>query len=499
MKTQIIQIEPHDDVISVRDKMGWTQTGRLVLVWPARGRLRPAGHVLSRRLDLVLLARHSQSLGCQLALVTRDSRVRDHAQSLGIPVFQSVRAAQERRWKRPVRRLLQSGHLEPRRRLADVIRPERTPAPLKPVPRMAAFSLGVLAVLSIAAVLFPSAEITVSPQMEEQAIHLTIQASESAERVNLSGLLPLRTISTIVEGRSSISTTGTTRLPYQTAKGSVTFTNLTDREITIPEGTVVTVADGSIRFTTDREGRLPAGPGAEISLPVTAALPGSDGNLPAGRVQAIEGELGVFISVTNQRPFSGGEDATSPAATAVDRTALRERLLSSLEGAAREEIRRSLQAGDVLVDAPALANVLEESYDPPGAEPASELALNLRLEYVAHVVTGADLTALAEAILDTRLPAGYKSLPGTLEIEHITQPRFRGPGSASWQMRAVRTIQAVPDRNQAVSLALGKTPSIATQHLAETLPLSADPTIVLYPHWWPLMPLLPFRISFRGG
>lgn len=499
MKTQIIQIEPHDDVISVRDKMGWTQTGRLVLVWPARGRLRPAGRVLSRHLDLVLLARHSRSLGCQLALVTPDSRIKDHAHNLGIPVFISVSEAQERRWKRPVRRRFPPGHLEARRRLADLIRPERTPVTLKPTLRVAAFSLGVLAVLSIAAALFPSAEITLSPRTEQQAIQLTIQASESAERVNLSGLIPLRTISTIVEGRSSISTTGTTRLPHQAAKGSVTFTNLTDREITIPAGTVVSVADGSIRFTTDRDGRLRAGPGTEISLPVTASLPGSSGNLHAGRVEAVEGDLGVFISVTNPRPFSGGDDVTSPAATAGDRTALRERLLSSLEVTAREEVQRSLLAGDVLVGAPALANVLEESFDPPGPEPASELVLNLRLEYVAHVVSGADLTALAEAILDTRLPAGYQSLPETLEIEHLTQPQLREPGSASWQMRAVRTIQAVPDRNLAVSLALGKTPSFAIQRLAETLPLSTAPTIDVYPRGWPLMPLLPFRITLRGG
>jgi len=499
MKTQIIQIEPHDDAISVRDKMGWTQTGRLVLVWPARGRLRSAGQALARRLDLVLLARHSQSLGCQLALVTIDSQVRDHAQSLGIPVFKSVREAQERRWKRSVRRLLPPGYLEPRRRLADVIRPERTPATIKPAPRVAAFSLGVLAVLSIAAALFPSAEITLSPRTEEQSIHLTIQASESAERVNLSGILPLRTISTIVEGRASIPTTGTTSLPYQTAKGSVTFTNLTDKEITIPAGTVVSNTDGSIRFTTDREGRLSAGPGMEVSLPVTAALPGSSGNLPAGRVQAIEGDLGVSVSVTNPRPFSGGEDAASPAATDGDRSVLRQKLLTSLEGTARQEIQRSLHTGDLLVDSPSLANVLEESFDPSGPDPASELVLNLRLEYVVHVVFGADLTALAEAILDTRLPAGYQSLPETLEIEHLTRPQFREPGSVSWQMRAVRTIQAVPNRNQAVSLALGKTPSKAIQRLAETLPLSTAPTIDVYPRWWPVMPLLPFRIAFQGG
>ena len=32
MKTHILQLEPHDDVFSVRDKMGWGQAARVLLV-----------------------------------------------------------------------------------------------------------------------------------------------------------------------------------------------------------------------------------------------------------------------------------------------------------------------------------------------------------------------------------------------------------------------------------------------------------------------------------
>ena len=56
MKTQILRLEAHDDVISAHDKMQWSQTGRILLVWPEHGK------ILTRRLDLILLLRHSQSL-----------------------------------------------------------------------------------------------------------------------------------------------------------------------------------------------------------------------------------------------------------------------------------------------------------------------------------------------------------------------------------------------------------------------------------------------------
>jgi len=84
MKTQILRLDPHDDIISARDKMGWSQTGRILLVWPDRGQ------VLARQIDLTLIQRHSQKLGAQLALVTHDSNVIYYADLLGIPVYKSI-------------------------------------------------------------------------------------------------------------------------------------------------------------------------------------------------------------------------------------------------------------------------------------------------------------------------------------------------------------------------------------------------------------------------
>ena len=57
MKIQIINIEPHDDYGSIRDKLLWAKAQRAVLVWPGRGT------ALNRRLDLVMLKRLGQQLG----------------------------------------------------------------------------------------------------------------------------------------------------------------------------------------------------------------------------------------------------------------------------------------------------------------------------------------------------------------------------------------------------------------------------------------------------
>src|ERR1044071_383921 len=100
MKTQIIMLESHDDLISVRDRMSWAKTPRILLVWPKYEK------VTLRQVDLKILQRHALSLGAQLGLVTRTRRVREDAEALKIPVFASTGQAQRVAWPRPRRRKL---------------------------------------------------------------------------------------------------------------------------------------------------------------------------------------------------------------------------------------------------------------------------------------------------------------------------------------------------------------------------------------------------------
>ena len=97
MKTYILRLEPHDDLVSTRDKMGWAKDSRILVVWP-EGKV-----LLNRRLDLILLQRFSRLLGSQLALVTRDPEIHYFAPRLGIPVFRSLNKAQGQHWRVPRR------------------------------------------------------------------------------------------------------------------------------------------------------------------------------------------------------------------------------------------------------------------------------------------------------------------------------------------------------------------------------------------------------------
>ncbi len=500
MKTQILQLDEHDDVISTRDKMNWGQTGRILLVWPQRAR------VLRRRVDLVVLQRHSAALGAQLALVTGDPVVRFNARFLSIPVFKSLRQAQSAHWRVERRRRIQHKpklQLQPARdsdelqALRLAAKQTHTGWSSQPAARVGIFTLGVLAVLSLAAVLLPGAEVHLQPRTTSQELTLTVRASATQENINLAGIIPARAVTVIVEGRESRQSSGTSQVPDQAATGSIVFTNLSDKSVEIPEGLVVrTLEEPLIRFATLQGGIIDAGPGITETLEASALTPGTSGNLAPNTLIAIEGSLGLSLSATNPERMRGGANRQLPAPTKSDREILYQHLESALQDTALRELQSQLAPGDLMFTPTlTLTQVLDIAYLPADEQPSGEVLLNLRLEYSALRTNRRTLETLANVLLDANLPDGYLAQVETLVIEQVTPPKMENPNVAVWQVKAQRSLQASIPIAQAINLVLGSPTQEARQLLEGKYPLTSQPVIRVTPAWWPRLPILPFRIT----
>jgi hypothetical protein len=498
MKTQIIQLESHDDVISIRDKMGWSQTSRILLVWPEKGK------ILSRRLDLVVLARHSRSLGSQLALVTDDPEVKYNAHNLGIPVYKDTRQAQETHWRttfhlrsRSLRRTPPPDWVE----LKEKKLPEKTSWADNRIIYWLAFFSSMLALLALAVFFLPGASIDLVPQTQVQEISLPVKAGEDIISVNLSGSLPARRTTILVEGRSAITSTGTVKVPVSPASGNVRFTNLTEGAVSIPVGTLIsTLGTEPIWFTTVKEGKVPAGIGKTVSIPIQAVQPGTSGNLAAGKIQAIRGPLGLQLSVTNLAPTRNGVDKPAPAPSADDRSRLYNRLLASLQKTALQELTDRYRGGAAenglpIIPSLKLSSVIEKTYTPEENTPAEQLQLNLRLEFEALEVPSQDIQKLVAPLLDASLPDHYAALPGTLNITTLDEPVLDEKNVAHWTLGAQRKIQAMISPEETVQLAKGLPIADARQRLSDHLLISPKPQIVPVPSWWPYTPFLSPRIT----
>ena len=493
MKTQLIPLESHDDLISVRDRMSWAKTPRILLVWPKSER------IALRPLDLKVLQRHAASLGAQLGLVTRHRSIRREALARGIPVFNSTGMAQRKPWperetptKREQRRL-QQDLLEKR----EQVRAEDGAWRSHPIARISFFALGVLAVLAIASLFIPRAQVILKPETDVQKVTLPVQADPSVGSVFITGSIPSRELRLVVKGSQENRVSGKIPVPVGKASGLVTFRNLTEEPVSIPAGTVLTSTGlPGVRFLTLGNAELDAGLEAIIDLPIEAESAGETGNVEAEAIRAIEGNLGLLVTVSNAEPTNGGSNRMTDAATERDITRLRESLFSELEVQALSEMEALLNSGDqIFPNTLKVEQILEESYDPPLGQPGNTVKLSMRVEFVISYATASDLTELASTVLNASLPAGFVDAGEPLKLEALNSFQTNSKGVTRWSMRVSRQLEKGVDTGKIIPIIQGRRTAFATAQLKDNLGLSHSPTILLTPDWWPWLPLIPFNIS----
>ena len=497
MRTQVLHLEAYDDRHSISDKLEWGQAERAILIWPLRGR------PLANKLDLMLIHRRCQTAGMKVALVCRDAEIKEYAQGLDIPVFRSLRKAQQVAWEYTLPPADDSKFKPPRKFTRQELKEQLETAgqngwsQLKPV-RIISVVLAVLSLLTLVVFLVPSASISYLPKLETQSLGITLQASPDVTGFNLSGMVSVETVTVSVEGRDEIATSGSVGVADQAATGLIEFTNVTNQSVTIPAGTTVRTSDpgNSIRFVTSTDAVVEGQAGARVSIPIEAVNPGTNSNLPANSLLVIDGSLALSLTVTNPEPTSGGSQRSAAAPSLDDYDTLNQRLIDSLWENALAELENTLNAGDVLLfDQPANIAISEESFSPAEPLPSDTLSLLLRVDFDVLVIRWETLQAMGNAILDVTLPQGYSSQPDTLTVSGVSDPVQSEEGSISWEVVIFRQIFTSQDLPAVQSQIVGKSAPQAAQIMVEQLELPAPPEIKVTPEWWPWLPWLQTRIT----
>ncbi len=360
--------------------------------------------------------------------------------------------------------------------------------------RWAAFALGLAAVGALALALIPSATIVLTPQTRTQQISFQLALDPSIDAPAAEGRVPAMRRSVTVEGHLRQPVSGTILAATAAATGQVSFTNLGQVAVTLPEGTGLLAGPPSnVRFITSQTVHLAAGEGSQISVGIMAAEMGPAGNVGPGAIYAIEGPLGLQVSVTNPGSTSGGEARRKPAVSSADLAQLQSRLQSELLTQAGENLSAGLGSGEAWDPASLAADeTLQADYDAELGDVAQTVSLTMRLEASGLVYTLADVQAAAAAQLGPRLPHGTAVMPGSLRVTIL--PAAETPGGLLVTGREL--IFDLPSEAALAQLAAGLPPAQARAALVSRL----DPVIlqlVLSPGWLPRVPWLPVRIQLR--
>ncbi len=494
MKTQIITLESHDDLISVRDKLSWAKTPRILLVWPKYEK------VTLRLLDLKVLQRHADSLGSQLGLVTRRLNVRRDAESLGIPVFDSTTLAQKSAWHEfpPRSQRIPKVPRRDLRAVRDSVREKEAPWRTSLLGRMLVFTVGVIAFVTVAGIFVPRAAVTLYPESQLQSTVIPVAAGESFESVSITGNVPSRLLSVVVSAEQSLAVQSEIEVPRTKAQGIARFTNLSQGEVNVPAGTVLSTAlDSPVSFVTLNDTLLAPGVDEFVEVPIEALQPGASGNVAANTISIVEGTLGLSISVTNPNLTRGGTNSALTGATDADRAELRNVLMDNLRRDAEVRFRSQISTADLLLlDTFEITQIIEETYTPPAGQAGKSLQLKMQVEFSARYVSYEDLNQLSNSTLDSSITDGFVP-SGLVRFELLTLPSTDTSGITHFELAVSRTLLHDINKFQVFSLLRGHSPDHVKPALTQTLSLRQEAEIAISPSWWPWMPLIPFNISIE--
>ena len=460
--------------------------------------------ILDRRIDLIRLIRACQEQGAQLAVVSDDSDVQAHAREIGVPIFTSSTVAQKLPWHRPkfMRRFFERPGGKPglpdlqanaRKNGHGIIFAENRTF------QVTAFIIGVIAVVALAWLFIPSAVVILPVVRHDQDMDIQVFASPNYAAVNPNGKIPATINSIIVERSAQSASTGKVVVPDKAASGVARFTNLNPMAVNVPRGTIlIAYSVQVVRFEVTDDLTVPAGSGQVALAGIQAVKAGSSGNVDAGQIRAIEGSLGLQLTVTNPDPTQGGSDRTVSSPTQADYTQLRQGLLKTLDQAALQDFQSRLQSGAAIIPPTLkLDSILNEKRDSEPGTPADTARLTIRAEYIAWSFLKNDLDHLARAVLDTKLDPGTKGLADTLLVTNQGDTVLKS-GEAQWQIHVHRQAIRIWDSQEISNAITGQTRQAASQILVHNYGLDQAPRIQISPDWWPFLPAMSFRIEVRS-
>lgn len=508
-RAEYIQLSTGEDVPSVRDRLSFIRGRRVLLIWPE------VGTALTRKLDLVLVQREAKRRAIQLALVTHDPKIIEHAQELGISAFETVGESERNRWKRGRTRVFTFRHHKPEdepepealMEVASRVRGrESVPRWRLFIERLILLLVTLAAIAGISYLVLPSATVTLSLARQALQAETSITARPNLSEVDVENrLVPASVLRATVQTNGTIPTTGSQALGDLPSIGVVVFTNRTNEAVEIPENTTVSTSAGTpILFKTIAPATLPAGIDQRVDVGIQAmdASLGGIGNVEAGMINAIVGPLDARASVINLVPTTGGESRTFAAVALDDRERLLGIVRAQLQALAYSEMQASLSDSQLIVIE--TIRITEERNDwtefsHAVGEVSDTLSLTMRAVVEASVIDDRFGRQILFAQLSAQKPPNLALRADTFNYERLSVTDIAPDGSVTFgargQVNAVGEVNVERLRERLAGQDLASAGLLIVQD-ANIAPDIA-PDIRISPAWLSHMPLLAWRIDLQ--
>jgi len=447
-----------DDVASVVGRIDVADSPEVILI------VRRDARALRRASAWPHVAAHVRRRGIELGVVAPRSDVRAHARANGLKASRTP------------------GGLRPQVEYLDIFgrRIEVPPVPWERLVKGSMILVALSTITFMACYRVPSATITIIPDSEaitavgSARANALISANDVASETIIATTVRRQVFTAV-----TTTTTGEVEIGDQRALLSVTFANASGSVVLVPRLTRV-VSDEGIVFLTDEDIDVPAEDSASVAA--TAEFPGEPGNIDAGVLVSIEGDVPAVITIAGSTAGSGGTNVLTAGVSQADVERVRAIAGDILDGIAL----RTLQA---LVDEEELGTLLPESVSAAifSERPLQQLDEPGEIFVVEYTITASGLVVnqagavgYAELLIRDALPPGVALVPGS-----VTAVVTTSDDGARVNVAATGRTAVLSNIAAAASQVVGMRPEAARNLLQSELGLATPPVIEISPNFVP--------------
>jgi hypothetical protein len=324
----------------------------------------------------------------------------------------------------------------------------------------------------------PKVLVAVYPKVQKLNFGAKVTISPEYQETDISkGKIPAKMVDKTTEFQIETVTTGSKVIGVTAATGSVILINRSQQPVVIPQGAIVSSANGvkfkvgknilvPRRMTRLRYG-IPVGEEyGKVEVPVTAVENGTKGNKPAKTITKVEGRLQNFIQVVNLKPTVNGADRRFAVVTQADLDKGTAEATRQMRLAASGELAALVGEGYLFFPELVGVKVISLQNSPTlGSEAA---AVKTTVKYRANVITPA-MVGIRKYLtnrLDGNLPPNFTATNDAVKLVSA-QVLTSGPRSAQLHLVGTAKLRGILSPDKIRSLIKGKSISEAKKLLMQ--------------------------------
>jgi hypothetical protein len=498
MPAQPIYLDVEEEISELIERLRRTSAQDVPVVVPSRSRIGQS------RFNFRLLRDYARQFGKRIAIISSDAAVQQLASDNGFNAFADMEeyGAPEAEPALPLAGVALLAPPAAGPALVPEAAPARVPKmSMAPQHRMASASssggrtalyigaaLIVLVALISAAVIVPTASITLTARAQPLSDTANIDAAPGAAPVKVRQITAKKDLS------QQFKATGVHDTPAAAASGLVTYTNSCGPTYDMKAGQIVSTTSG-IQFVQQAEIKVPPG---EASVNILAVLPGVAGNVPDHTITQINNprndpSIPLCLHAANiSATASGTDEVKQTYISQGDLDSAKAQLEGDLRGQVIDDLTRQAQSTEKLADTVDYQPTF--TADHKVNDTVALFAATVSMTGNGAVYSVDDVKAALKADLAKHVPAGFALTDNPVQSDfHVSQST--ADGHISFAGTAKGFVAPRLDFDKIRNRLLGSSTASARIYL-QTLPVeSAD--VREKPLSLPLLPFLSSHIGIK--